>query len=79
MVLKLVCGCIVDDGDLRLKWRQAIAHTGLNPVACVCMCRFRKTRAVRDYATFAGGSRTYLLPDDTSIRKFDSHSREPRS
>jgi len=38
------------------------------------LCVF-ETRAFEIYATLPAGPRRYL-PDDTSIRKFDSHSRD---
>jgi len=52
------------------------AHTGLNPVACYVSF---ETRAFEIYATLPAGPRTLSTRWYGPIRKFDSHSREPRS
>jgi len=52
------------------------AHT-TDSIPVACYVSF-ETRAFEIYATLPVVQGRYL-PDDTVIRKFDSHSREPRS
>jgi len=75
--------CLYGNGDSSLSGRSGDgAHTGLNPRSNV-MCRVRNSRGrSRDFTPPLRGlvQGTLSLPDDTGpIRKFDSHSREPRS
>jgi len=64
------------DGWRFTKVRQAMRTQRTQSRSMLCVVR---NSCVRDLRHIAGGQGRYLPEDTGPIRKFDSHSREPRS